>query len=101
MESMGLFSGNAGSADENMRSQNCPRNLIVEIRGRSLPMLTVFDAFWPAAGIFNSYFPSFDPVSRQTIVLSEGIWTGGAVIVISGGRSSVTSLIESLLRTAF
>src|ERR1019366_9631898 len=96
MDSIGLFSGSAGSADENIRSQKYPRKRTVEIRGRSLPTQTVFAALWLAATIFASYFPSLEPTSRHTISLDAGICTGGAVIVISGGRSSVTSVSSSL-----
>src|SRR5450755_1410472 len=98
MDSMGLFSGNAGSADENMRSQNCPRKRTVEMRGRPLPIQTAFAALWPATAIFTSYFPSFDPVNRQTVLLSAGMWTGGAVMVIWGGRSSASEFSASAVR---
>src|SRR5271157_1056123 len=47
--------------------RNCPRKRTVEIRTRSLPTQTAFAAVWPAAAIFTSYFPSFEPASRQTI----------------------------------
>src|ERR1022692_1916909 len=100
MDSMGLFSGRAGSADENIRSQNCPRKRIVDMRGRSFPIQTVFVAVWPPDTIFTSYLPSLDPAKRHTIFFSAGICTGGAVIVISGGRSSVTSFAGSLLAFA-
>src|SRR5260370_37843116 len=96
MDSIGQFSGSAGSADENIRSQKCPRNRIVEIRGRPLPTHTAFVALWPAAETFTSYFPSFSPTSRHTISLSAGTCTGDAVHLISGGSSSVTSISASL-----
>src|ERR1035437_6878129 len=96
MDSIGLFSGSAGSADENIRPQKCPRKRTVEIRGRSLPTQTAFAALTPAAAILTSYFPSFEPTSRHTISLDAGTCTGGAVLGISGGRWSVTSVSSSL-----
>src|SRR5258706_1060654 len=96
MDSIRLLSGSADSADEKIRSQKWRRNRTVEIRGRSLPTQTDFAALCPATRIFSSYFPSFEPASRQTISLVEETCAGGAVLVISGGRSSATSFSASL-----
>src|SRR5271165_2900173 len=75
-----------------MRLQKCPRNRTVESRGRPPPKQTDLVTLRPeGAGIVNSYFPSLDPTSRTTISFSAGMFTGGAVIVISGGRSSTVS----------
>src|ERR1035437_1973236 len=96
MESIGLFSGSAGSADENIRSQKCPRKRTIEIRGKSLPTQTAFAALWPPKATFTVYLPSLEPANRHTISLSALMCTGGAVILISGGKSILTSFIASI-----
>src|ERR1700722_8620836 len=96
MDSIGLASGRAGSADDHILFQSCPRNRIVEIRGTSFPTDTVFSAVWLPVTTFTRYLPGWEPDSRQTIVFSAGMCTGEAVCVISGGRSSDTSFKPSL-----